>query len=177
LSIFKRTEVWILLVLTVAGLVFVLLSRESDERQDSPPEPIDAPPPTDTGPAEFEAAGPIEIKSVTVKHEQDIFLAEVNFRYDNQTDATISTLDQAKLVTATGKSTPVFFLAFTGAPPNLRPMMKSDLSLRFSVRGEDLVGELTLAIGDQRATVKSKRSFDPETIGQLQVKTFNTLDW
>ena len=31
MSIFKRIEVWVLLVLTVAGLVFVLLSRNGQE--------------------------------------------------------------------------------------------------------------------------------------------------
>ena len=105
------------------------------------------------------------------------YLIEISFSYDNQTDAKLDTLDVAKLVTASGKSFPVFFLAFTGVPPQLPARTKSDTSLRFSILSEDIVGELTLVIGDQRAPVKSARSFDPESVRNQQSMRFNDLDW
>ena len=185
MSIFKRIEVWVLLVLTVAGLVFVLLSRNGQEIDEFGARPSRKPtadtpgqrPPAEKLPAAFRESGVIQIQSVQVKRDRADYIAEVKLRYDNQTDALIRTVDEAKLVTESGSALPVFFLAFTGAPPQLRPKETSDLSLQFSIPSEDLVGQLTLAISGHRASVKSARSFDPESIGPDQIRTFDQPDW
>ena len=185
MSIFKRIEVWILLVITVAGLVFVLLSRNEHEIDEfgerTSREPAVATPgnqrPAEKAPEAFQESETIQIRSVHLKRDRTDYIAEIKLRYDNQTDTLIRTVDEAKLVTESGSALRVFFLAFTGAPPQLRPRMKSDLSLQFSIPSEDLVGQLTLAIGDHRASVKSARSFDPESIGAHQIRTFNQPDW
>ena len=184
MSIFKRAEVLILLVLVVAGVVFVILSDQENGGDDPDSKSNNARTSgtrVETGaephsPA-FATGGALQIKGVNVRREKQAYLTEVRFSFDNQTDETVNTLDEAKLITGTGKSAPVFFLAFTGAPPALRPKMKSEASLQFSLLAEDVVGELDLVVGAQRAQVKSAHSFDPESIANSQAKTFSDRDW
>lgn len=161
----------------VAGLVFVLLNREpTDLFEDPPPqntETVTTPEPVKTE----KDASPIQLKSVTLKREGDHYLSEVTISFDNQSDTEVRTVDSAKLVTDSGKTIPIFFLAFTGIPPVLPAEKKSDATLRFNLLPEDIVGQLTLDISGHRAEIKSARSFDPESIAEKQSMTFKQLDW
>jgi hypothetical protein len=185
LNVFKRIEVWILLVLTVAGLVFVLLNREpttEDSGFANSSKPGRVSPGIAATPDANASSAPsndtlLEIKNVSLRREGEHFLAEVKFVFNNQTAQPVRTIEDAKLITGGGESIPVFFLAFTGAPPEIPATKKSQASLHFSLRGETIVGALALDIGGHRAPIKSSRSFDPESIADNQSKTFNQLDW
>ena len=183
LSIFKRIEVWILLVLAVAGLVYVLLSRQEHHAERAPQAPPPArqparPAPTNTAPeSAYDPGGALEVKSVRVKRNGGEYLTEIDFDYDNQTEETLRTIDAARLITASGKSLPAFFLAFTGAPAELPAKQRSAATVRFGLSSEDIIGELELDVGGQRKAIKSARSFDPEAIASRESKTFNSLDW
>ena len=187
MSIFKRIEVWILLVLTAAGLVFVLLSDDND-RDDyggtpgktdpvKPAKRVDNPPPAKTS-AEFEEGGPVEVESVKLEREPSgDYFCIVQFEFSNQSQSPVHTIRSAGLVTKSDKRIPIFFLAFDGAPPILPPQESTKTSLRFSLKPEDVVGDLTLEIAGARAPVKSSRSFDPESIARSGSRTFTNLDW
>lgn len=173
LSIFKRIEVWILLVLTMAGLVFVLLSRDTADPFDESPKPKPAAPST----SKLESTSPITYQTTQLRREGENYIAELSLSFDNQTDAPIRSIDDAKLITGSGRSIPIFFLAFTGTPPVFPANTKSDATLRFSLLGEDIVGNLTLDIAGERQEIKSTRSFDPEAIAKNESVTFKQLDW
>ena len=183
MSIFKRIEVWLLLVLSVAGLVYVLLNQQEDVAERFPRTAPATRPPASAAPAAatknpvFEPGGQLEVKGVRVDRNGGEYLTEVTFSYDNQSDRTLRTIDDAKLITASGKSLPVFFLAFKGAPPEFPAKQKSTATVRFELGGEDIIGELHLDVGGQRQPIKSPRSFDPEAIASRSSKTFNSPDW
>ena len=185
LSIFKRIEVWILLALTAVGLVFVLLSGTPEDDPDDiggKPDSDENHPtkktPSPISPGEFKQDGPLVIESASVRRDgQGVFLTELSFSFDNQDDAAVRPVEQAKLITASGKSVPVFILAFAPVPLAFPAKQKTSSSLLFSLKAEDLVGKLTLDIAGKRAALKSERSFDPESIPERQSKTFKNLDW
>ena len=99
------------------------------------------------------------------------------FTYDNQSENEVNTMEEAKLVTAEGKSIQVFFLAFTGAPPKLPPKEKTSTSLRFSVHKDEVVGDLSLEIRGKRVPIKTGSAFDPETISNQSTQEFGGLKW
>jgi len=185
LKIFKRIEVWILLVLGAAGLVFVLLSRQEElgardpgergTRGEDPQRTV--PPPADVRDSAFQAGGQLEVKGVRVNRTGREYLTEVGFSFDNQSEEPLQTFEEAKLITASGKHLPAFFLAFTGAPPELPAGQKSDATVRFRLGSEDIIGELSLDIGGQRQQIKSARSFDPEAIASRDSKSFDSTEW
>ena len=185
LSIFKRIEVWILLVLTAGGLVFVLLSGTPDDDPDATggkagkgENDPNHKTPSPTSPTEFKKDGPLVIERASVRRDgQGVFLTEVNFDFENQADTAVCPVEQAKLITASGKSVPVFILAFAPVPPAFPPKQKTSSSMLFSLKAEDLVGKLTLDIAGKRAAIKSGRSFDPASIPERQSKNFKNLDW
>ncbi len=185
MKIFKRIEVWILLVLTVAGLVYVLLSRQEQlptgatgqraPRGDSSPSPAASSAPIQN--SAFESGGRLEVTRVRVNRNGREYLTEVDFSYDNQAQKPLRTIEEAKLITASGKHLPAFFLAFTGAPPMLPARQKSVATVRFQLGSEDIIGELNLDIGGQRQQIKSARSFDPEAIASRDSKSFDSTEW
>lgn len=187
LSIFKRIEVWILLALTAAGLAVVLLSTgpqddpgDDDGRPPAGQADKDKPeqPPSPSAPAEFGHDGPLVIDEVDLTREgEHSYLVEVHFSFDNQRDAELRPVEQAKLITASGKSVPVFVLAFASFPPPLPAGQETASSMLFSLGAADVVGELTLDIAGSRAAVKSGRSFDPESLRERTTRTFKNLDW
>ena len=176
LNIFKRIEVWILLALTVAGLVFVISTGKPrpEEPENLPEKTITE---TSSEPKTFAKDSLLEIHSIKVRRESDRFLAEVDFTYDNQSDKPITTANAASLIPESKKAAPVFFLAFTGAPPILPAGEKTNSSLQFSLQGEEIAGELNLRIAGNSTPIKSSRSFDPESIKVGESKTFTRLDW
>ncbi|MFT4547876.1 MAG: hypothetical protein ACI8XO_002469 [Verrucomicrobiales bacterium] len=184
LSLFKRIEVWILLVLTVAGLVFVLLSNNPPDpyAESESPSPVEGDqtahskkPSAATKPSM--PTGPLQIGNVTVKREGETYLLEVGVEFDNQSESPVHAIESAKLITGTGKSLPVFFLAFTGTPPVFPAKAKTTEDLRFSLLAEDIVGNLRLDLNGQRRDIKSARSYDPESIAINATQTFKQLDW
>ena len=117
----------------MAGLVYVLLSRGEAppgrapgqqttraDRSDSSPSSDSSPdataPSTKLRTPAFEAGGQLEVTRVRVNRNGREYLTEVDFSYDNQTQETLRTIEDAKLITASGKALPVFFVAFTGKP-------------------------------------------------------------
>ncbi|MGI9244733.1 MAG: hypothetical protein ACR2RV_28275 [Verrucomicrobiales bacterium] len=191
MSIFKRVEVWILLVLAVAGLVYVLLSQQESPPGRAPGQQATRPdsagsidsspdakaPTTEPQTPAFDSGGQLEVTRVRVNRNGREYLTEVDFSYDNQTQETLRTIEDGKLITASGKALPVFFVAFTGAPPELPAAQKSDATVRFQLGSEDIIGELSLDVGGQRTPVKSARSFDPEAIASRESKSFNSTEW
>jgi len=187
-SIFKRAEVWILLVLTVAGLVFVLLQDKGDTEDGldaktekvssdikSPKEKGDPNPKPEK--SDLPAGGVIEVEKIEVKRDSDRFLTKVFISYDNRSDEAVAAVDDAKLVTASGKLLPFFFLAFEGAPPELPAGEKTNTPLMFVVPVDDLAGDLTLEIAGDRVPIKTGEGFDPTTIAADGPSTFKSLEW
>ena len=185
LSIFKRIEIWILLALTVAGLVFVLSTRPTTGSGDpssgtdkaKTPEGDPATRDSPATPTAFKKGNPLEAKSVTVTREADRFLARVTFSYNNESDQPIHTIAGAYVFPESKRPASPFFLAFEGAPPIIPAKKKTDNSLTFSLNNKEIAGELTLRVAGFPTLIKSSRSFDPESIAIGSSKTFTQLDW
>lgn len=185
MNVFKRIEVWILLVLTAAGLVFVLLSRQEELAKRGPGTrdvggeglPVPAANPAPAQAAAFEPGGQLEVAGVRVNRSGREYLTEVEFSYDNPSEKPLRTFEEAKLITSSGEALPAFFLAFTEPPPELPAKQRSDATVRFLLHSEDIIGELTLDVGGQRKQIKSARSFDPEAIASRGSRSFDSTDW
>ena len=153
----------------------MLATRDRGTPEGAPGSPKQEP--QNAAPKNFAEGSKLEVKSIQVRREKDRYLTEVEFTFDNQSDQAIATAQAASLLPESKKAAPVFFLAFTGAPPVLPAEQTTNSSLNFSLQGEEIAGELTLRLGSHSALAKSSRSFDPESIAVGETRTFTTLDW
>ena len=164
MNIFKRIEVWILLVLVGAGIVFVLMTNRDGGNGDG------------DGDGGSGRGTRFVVKKTTVKRDYGNFEAEIALTYDNRSGGEIDTATAAKLIGENGKRIPVFFLAIA-MPPKIPAGKKNDLSLRFWLEPEDVKGSLSLEILGENVEVKNGTPLDPESIPNQEKRTYEGTEW
>ncbi|MCB1237745.1 MAG: hypothetical protein KDM91_21955 [Verrucomicrobiae bacterium] len=132
MAIFKRFEVWLLLVLSAAGIAFVLWS----ERKGGDGANAETVAPAET---DGETAKPpaFQVRAVRVVPEGDGVVVEIELRGRND-DALPRELaaPAVKLLTADGAEVPPFFMPFD-PPPALPPGGESIVTLRYWLKGAE----------------------------------------
>lgn len=151
----KRFEVWVLLLLSLAGIAWVFWSeREKGLAEHSEP---------DTAPGAAESSNanrpPIQIKSRRISREAEhlVLTIEVGRAETAKGGPVAFSEDDARLITESGESLPEFFLAFD--PPPVRELNDNDrATLRYWFPKERAAGALWLEIGGERLPVKNPGS-------------------
>lgn len=162
MAFFKRIEVWILLVLSVAGVAWVLWSDEERKRA----EREESDPAGEIRTAVDLEGARFEIRERRISREQDHFiltlrvghrLSETGKRLFLASGASESIEPSAKLVTGAGDSVLPFFLPFD-PPPVLDADPGAFLDLRFWLPEAQSGAALWLEFEGDRLAVKSDRA-------------------
>jgi hypothetical protein len=166
-SLLKRPEVILLLILALGGAWFVLSDKKHDGAGDFA---TNSAPATDAEPA-------LKIHRRTLERDYGNARLDIDLRHAN-TSATKLALQPpaARLVTAAGREVPAFFLPFE-PPPEIPAKTAADVRLRYWLEKTDLAGAITLHIGEATAEIKSATPFDLEKLENKKPRTFDHAEW
>lgn len=164
----KRIELWIFLVIVLAGLFFVFR-----------PHPRDAETGSDSGISTNSAAtdAPLQIHRCVLTRDfgnaqLDI---EVHVRNDGAQTLTLQPPD-ARLLTAKGREVPGFFLPFQ-QQPQVSAKSAGDVQLRYWLDSADLNDALKLDVKGQTVEVKSAKAFELNSMKNGDKRTINPGEW
>jgi hypothetical protein len=181
MHIFKRVEVWFLLALIIAGLVFVLKSERSHNEPD-PLIPIVGPPDSS-----LPKAKSFSLNEIRLKRDYENAIIELSLTVDNKNGAEFQLIPpHAQLLAGPaddsnpdpGQLRPIepFFLAFS--PPPLIPAGQiASADLKYWLEPRDLLGPLWLQIQDERQLVKAAASFNLDSLENQSTTTVTPPDW
>lgn len=163
MGIFKRIEVWILLVLLGGGLIYVLTSGDSGNTD---PDNAASPAKTDK----------YVIKKLTLRRDYGNYELRLAVDYNNKGGGEIETASAAALIAESGRKIPAFFLAIS--PPPIIPADKREqVELKYWLEGDDLKGHLWLDILGSKIQVKANAAFDGESVPNGETKTISLPEW
>lgn len=174
MAFLKRPEVWVLLLLSLAGIGYVLWSdRAHDAALDGPT--------SESSETSGESAAPVPSKRFSlprrwVAREDDAHLVVTVRLSLSQTIPETLTADEetVRLVTSDGASVPRLFLPFD-PPPRLGGSENSAIDLRFWLPESQLSEGLWLEWGPDRLPVKQE-GITPDWIGSLTPGTEVAVD-
>ena len=180
-SLFKRFEVWMLLVFVLAGVGYVLFTQNAGDEEDldtAGGDPVVATQPSNgtssnqgqkpeqpaVEPEPLEKSTAFAIETVDLQPSGEHWLLELQVRYNNQSDADLElTSPNAQLLTDSGEEAPTFFLAF--APPPVAPANQEELvSLRYWLDAAQRDSDLELKILDERIAVALEKPDDGSVV-------------
>ncbi len=168
MSLFKRIEVWILLLLAAgSGLFVIWQDRHAGDRK----EPL-----TDQRPA----GDSTRLTVLECALERDFGNARLDLRVrltNRQSRRLLLTPPAVRLMDGAGSDIPAFILPVE-KPPELAPQTEATAMLRFWLEKSHLQGPLTLEVNGERATVKGPVPLDLEKIENAKSRKFPPgQDW
>lgn len=163
MHLFKRFEVWLLLV---AGVIAVGWSLQTDST------------PVDDGPmAEMKADLPLQLRRCTLERDFGNARLDLEIRYKNTSPRPLFMQPpDVRLINAAGKDVPPFILPVE-KPANIEAQTTSDLRLRFWLEKADLAGALMLDIRGQKLEVKNNSPLDLEKLTNAKPKVWTSANW
>lgn len=173
MTFLKRIEVWVLLAVIAAGLVWVFSSGSGDiDGEDGESEN-----PMATSGSLTPASGPIQIyRSVVERDYGNARLdLEVRVRHEGSEKLVLQS-PKVRLLTGSGREVPSFFLPFD-AQPEVAPKSTQDVQLRYWLEKKDLAEALTLEVNGVSVPVKSATPLDLETLKSGEKKVFRAGEW
>lgn len=183
MNIFKRFEIWVLLLLLVAATAFVLLtSREEPDLETAlPPAPGSTAAAQQATPQE---TAPFTVDRIELKRDYDNGILQVHLTYDNRTGSDLQLVSPAaKLLGGPdpekgdeAEEIAAFFLAFA-PPPTIPSGGSSAAVLKFWVEKRHLENALWLQILQDRQDIKSPAPFDLESIPNQETRVLEGTDW
>jgi hypothetical protein len=163
MAFFKRIEVWVLLALTVAGVVAVLRMDQSGDRGGD----SDSDRATDeAGAGEQDAAPRHVIEGLNIERDGDHAVVEIRLRVGDDEGFAADT--EAHLLCADGSEVQTFFVPFHGAMAGepVGSSSEQQLSLLFWADRAALAGALFLELGGERIAVKGADGFELESLDE-----------
>lgn len=163
MHLFKRFEVWLLLV---TGVIAVWWSLQTDST------------PVDDGPmAEMKADIPLQLRRCTLERDFGNARLDLEIRYKNTSPRPLFMQPpDVRLINAAGKDVPPFILPVE-KPANIEAQTTSDIRLRFWLEKADLAGALTLEIRGQKLEVKTSTPLDLEKLTNAKPKVWTSANW
>lgn len=175
MSVFKRAEIWVLVVLCAAATWYVLRLEPAD-RDGLSENAAAAPSSTETAPEALPS--PHRLSQVLLSREASgELILEITVQAHNQGEDSLEiTAESVPLETGDGSRVPALFTPFD-APVTLEPGDQALVSLRYWA-GDELLDE-TLALRLEGATVpvKAARPFDPDSLGAGEHLRFSSPEW
>ena len=173
MKLLKRIEVRILLLLVVAGLVFVLVSNLGDEDgyNDDDPDGTEAS-------ANVNPEGRLEILQVEVSRDFSNYKAAVTFSYDNsESKDALSLKEDVTLKDAAGQDVPMYWLA---SMPPLEPIPaggKEKGVKTFWIEQRHVEGELWFHVLDAKLRLKTSDPLPADSIENGTSEVFRKSNW
>jgi hypothetical protein len=163
----KRIELWVLLAMIVAGLVWVFLSRDDGED--------DMPGGGTTSVADDQA--PLKLHRCTLKRDYGNARLDIELRVRNDgAGKLVMQSPKVKLLTGKGREVPSFFLPFD-AVPEVAAKSAQDVQLRYWLETADLRESLTLEVDGKTMPVKSAKAFDIEAMKNGEERVMQPGEW
>jgi hypothetical protein len=165
MQLFKRIELWILLIGLIVGLFFVL--RPKNHGEDGSAELSTA----------VESDAPLKIHRCVLTRDYGNAQLDVEVRVRNdRADKLVLQSPNAKLLADKGREVPSFFLPFQ-QQPEVPAKSSQDVELRYWLDAGDLEGALKLEVNGKTVDVKSSKAFNLNTLKNTEKKTFSPSDW
>ncbi len=166
MQLFKRIELWILLLPLVVGLFFVFGSRPHEGAGGLPDAPN----------ATAEDA-PLKIHRCVLTRDYGNGQLDIEVRLRNDSaDKLVLQSPKARLLTEKGREVPGFFLPFQ-PQPEVPAKSTQDVELRYWLDAADLDGALKLDVNGKTVDVKSSKAFDLNSLKNTEKKTFSPSEW
>lgn len=174
MALFKRFELWLLLILIGGGLYYVLLLQtpkksngrapltQAHNETDIKPSPLDTP--------------RFTLKKTSLTRDGDHFMVQIDMQcQQSSSEALQLQTPHTQLLASGAREMKVFFLPFQ-PKPTLAEAKGKTFTLRYWLTRDDLKSPLTLKIGSTKVPVKSAH-FDPDSLPDKHSKTFTTTEW
>jgi len=164
----KRIELWVLLALIVAGLVFVFTSKPAEDDLDP-----SRPAANDSG----NAKAALVLHRTTLERDYGNVRLDLELRIRNdKSEKLVAQSPAVKLLSGSGREVPTFFLPFDPIP-EVPAKGSQDVQLRYWLETADLQGPLTLEVNGQRLEVKSAQPLDIATLKNGEKKVIKGTAW
>lgn len=168
MNFLKRIELWVLLAVIIAGLVWVFSSKHADDDESGT-----------TGATSTADASDLPLKVYRCVIERDYGNArlDVDVRIRNdEAEKLICQSPKVKLLNAKGREVPSFFLPFD-QQPEVPAKTAQDVQLRYWVDAADLQGALTLEVNGKTLEVKTAKALDWESMKNGEKRTLSAGAW
>ena len=172
MSLLKRFELWVLLILIGGGLFYVFNIDDSDD--DYGRAPITA---TDPDiPDKPEPLPRFSLQKTTITRDGNHFLAEIEIRCRNDHKQALELNSSGtRLWAAGGNEVHPFFLPFQ-APVKIQSLEETDITLRFWLSHDDINGPIFMQINDDTIPVKIG-GFKANILPDKHSRSFTGTDW
>ncbi len=169
MSLLKRPEFIILLLLAAGGAVFVLTSRPEGDGGASPQ--------ADALTANAPGDAKSRIHRLTLERDYGNARLDIDIRVANrEAKQLVLQPPEARLFTGKGREVPAFFLPFS-PPPEIAAGATGDVQLRYWLEKADLESSLRLEIRGESIELKSAAPFDLEKLENKKPKTLSPGEW
>lgn len=162
----RRIELWLLLAVIVAGLVFTLVPRHAEDEEAA-------------GGAVAASSGdaPLKLHRCILKRDYGTARLDIELRIQNTAaEKLVLQSPDARLVSATGREVPGFYLPFDPLP-EVAAYSTQDVLIRFWLEAADLNGALKFEVKGRSIEVKSPKPFDLMAQKNLEERTFKPGEW
>lgn len=167
MNLFKRLEVWLLLILAAGATLFVL----TQDRSGQGGKPLIS----DIQPAKPEAR--LTVRQCTLERDFGNARLDIEARLTNRRAQKLLLVAPAvRLVNSAGKNVPDFILP-AERPPEIPPNSEAQVVLRFWLEQADLNGKLTLEVDGEKVEVKTGQPFDLNKLKNAEARVMRGLDW
>ncbi|MCA1962528.1 MAG: hypothetical protein LDL31_01125 [Prosthecobacter sp.] len=164
--LYKRIEVWVLLLLSTGATLWVLSDGPATE--DGAPEAIEAAETTDT-PTSSPA---LTIHRCVLERDYGNARLDIELRYRNASPRPLVLQPpDVRLLSSDGKEVPPYILP-TEPPPQIPARTAQSVRLRYWLEAAHLQGALRLEIRGSTAEVKNATAMDLQTLPNHQPKTW-----
>lgn len=174
MALFKRFELWLLLILIGGGLYYVL--QQQAPKLDSRRAPLSQ---TQNQPATKQTPQNkprFLLKKSSITRDGDHFIVQIDMQCQRNNDkALLLQTPHTQLLASGAREMEVFFLPFQ-PKPSIEEAKGKIFTLRYWLTQDDLKSPLTLKIGSTELSVKSSQ-FEPQNLPNKQSKTFTTNQW
>ncbi len=170
MKFYQRIEVWVLLLLTAAAIVFVL-------QPGAEPEGWEESHPAAGSGQEREIT--LSLRGATLERDYGNARLDLDVRVVNKSPhPVLLTPPRARLLAGAegGREVPPFFLP-AEQPPEVGAGGTSEVQLRYWLEAADLQGPLWLEVDEERLEVKSAAPFELESLENRKAVTLLGVDW
>lgn len=167
MKLFRRFEVWLLLVLAVVSMIVVF--KPWTALRKAPPA---APPPSETA-----SDAPLQVRTATIVRDYGNARLDVDVRIVNHHAKKLQLHSPVvKLMAGKDHEVPEFILPVEPVP-EVPPKATADVRLRYWLERSDLVGSLALVFDGESVTLKSDRPFDLTQLENAKPRVMKAEEW
>lgn len=172
MSLLKRFELWVLLILIGGGLWYVINLEDGEKGPGRAP--IAAEDPASTGQAEPPPR--LSLQKTTLTRDGDHFLAEIEIHCRNDQPQALELVPPGtRLLAAGGQEVAAFFLPFQ-PPVKIPALGEMDVSLRYWLSHDEINGPVSLSIDKDTIPVKVG-GFEIDLLPDKQSRSFPGTEW